>query len=101
MILLPRSWRMGPVRSAVGTVAWALLLLGLYGGIRDGCSTQGWGSFIVVWLGILVLTLLAATKEGLTIHARALRLVWGVLLLPLSLVLQGVLQDLFRSACPA
>jgi len=100
MILLPRSWRIGTVRSVVNGVAWALVAVGLYGSYREACRTEGWGSFIVMWLGIALISLLAATEDGVPLTSRALRLVLGILMLPLSIVFQALFQDFIRFACP-
>jgi hypothetical protein len=100
MILLPRAWRLSTVRSVVNGAAWLLVVIGLYGSYREACGTQGWGSIIIIWFGVIVIALLAATEEGLTLQTRALRLVFGLLLLPASVVLQALFQDFIRFACP-
>lgn len=101
MILLPRSWRIGTVRAVVNAGAWLLVLVGLFGSYREACSQEGWGSFMLVWFGVILIALIAATEEGVTLQARALRLVFGLLMLPLSLLFIAVFQDFMRFACPA
>lgn len=101
MILLPRSWRIGTVRKVVNAGAWLLVLVGLYGGYREACGAEGWGSFMLVWFGIILVALIAATEEGVALHARGLRLVAGLLMLPLSLIFIAIFQDFIRFACPA
>jgi hypothetical protein len=72
MLLLPRSWRISRVRSVVTGLAWLFVLTGLYGACREACSTAGWGSYILIGLGSLVVALLAATEDGMSWSGRAL-----------------------------
>lgn len=101
MILLPRSWRTGSVRAAVNGVAWVLVLLGLYGSYREACGAEGWGSFILTLMGLLLIVLLEASAEGLAPRQRARRLVLGVAVLVLALLFVPIFQETIRFACPA
>jgi hypothetical protein len=92
---------MGTVRAVVNAGAWLLVVVGLYGSFREACGTEGWGSFVLIWLGIVMVALIAATEEGVALHARALRLVVGLVMLPLSPMFIAVFQDFMRVACPA
>jgi hypothetical protein len=56
---------------------------------------------MLIWLGVILIALIGATEEGVTLQARALRLVLGLFMLPLSLLLIAVFQDFIRFACPA
>jgi hypothetical protein len=100
MILLPRRWRIGAVRSVMNGLGWLFVAGGLYGSYREACRTEGWGSFIVMWFGIVLISLLAATEDGITVASRTLRVVVGLLMLPLSIVFQALFQDFIRFACP-
>lgn len=101
MILLPRHWRLETVRAVVNGSAWVLVALGLFGSYREACGAEGWGAFILVGLGGLLIALIAATADGIALHARALRLVAGLLVLPLSWLFVAMFQDFIRFACPA
>ena len=81
-------------------VSGFLIAAGLYGSYREACGGEGWGSFILVALGILVLTLIRAGEDGLPLRTRAARLLVGILVfVPLSIAFQPIFQDVIRPAC--
>lgn len=83
--------------------AGALLVgIGLYGSYREACGAEGWGSFILTVLGVIVLTLVAAGEDGLPLRARTTRLAVGLLVvLPLTLFFTPIFKDVIRFACGA
>lgn len=98
MFLLPRHWNVGTVRTVIGIGAWGLVLLGLWGGYREGCGTEGWGAYIVLWGGLFVNALLAATENGLTLITRLLWVVAALLALPVSAFGLAALKGLLLQA---
>lgn len=100
MILLPRSWTLQRTRAITAGASWLLLAVGGIGVYHEACEANGWGSILLIWLGIVMLTLLAATEPGIALQKRFIRLVLGGLMLfPVSLVLVGLIQETVRSTC--
>jgi len=100
MILLPRSWSLQRARAAVSGTAWLLVGIEMFGNYREACGADGWGSFIVVTVGVLVLVLLSVSAPNISTAARLLRLTVGaLLLLPGSILLQAMFKESIRFAC--
>lgn len=72
----------------------------MLGNYREACGSDGWGSFIVATLGVVILCLLAISAPGVAPVSRLLRLILGVgLVLPGSILLQAMFKESIRFAC--